>query len=51
MTPLSPFRYFRTSTEVIRLAVVPCIRLPLSLRAVEDLLHERGLEVSRESVR
>jgi putative transposase len=26
-------------------------RFPLSLRNVEDLLHERGIEVSHETVR
>mmetsp|Transcript_11960 Transcript_11960/g.15568 ORF Transcript_11960/g.15568 Transcript_11960/m.15568 type:complete len:236 (-) Transcript_11960:40-747(-) len=51
MTKRSPFRYFRTSPEIIRLAVMMYIRFPLSLRNVEDLLHERGIEVSYESVR
>ena len=27
------------------------VRVPLSLRDVEDLLHERGIEVSHETVR
>jgi len=27
------------------------IRFPLSLRNVEDLLHERGIEISHEAVR
>ncbi len=47
----SPFRYFKTSPEIIRLAVMMYIRFPLSLRNVEDLLHERGVEVSHETVR
>ncbi len=51
MTNKSPFRYFRTSPEIIRLAVMMYIRFPLSLRNVEDLLHERGIDVSYESVR
>ena len=51
MTQRSPFRYFKTSPEVIRLAVMLYIRFPLSLRNVEDLLHERGIEVSHETVR
>lgn len=51
MTKRSPFRYFRTSPEIIRLAVMMYIRFPLSLRNVEDLLHERGIDVSHESVR
>ena len=37
----SPFRYFKTSPEVIRLAVMQYVRFQLSLRNVEDLLHER----------
>ena len=51
MTKRSPFRYFKTSPEVIRLAVMLYVRFPLSLRNVEDLLHERGIGVSHETVR
>ena len=51
MTQRSPFRYFKTSPEVIRLAVMLDVRFPLPLRNVEDLLHERGIEVSHETVR
>ncbi len=51
MTQRSPFRYFRTSPEIIRLAVMMYVRFPLSLRNVEDLLHKRGIEVSHETVR
>ncbi|WP_412551931.1 IS6 family transposase [Shimia sp. MIT910701] len=51
MANKSPFRYFRTFPEVIRLTVMVYIRFPLSLRNVEDLLHERGIDVSYESVR
>lgn len=51
MANKSPFRYFRTSPEVIRLAVMMYIRFQLSLRNVEDLLHERGIDVSYEAVR
>ncbi len=51
MTRRSPFRYFKTSPEIIRLAVMLYIRFPLSLRNVEDLLHERGIEISHETVR
>jgi putative transposase len=51
MTQRSPFRPFKTSPEVIRLAVMLYVRFPLSLRNVEDLLHERGIEVSHETVR
>jgi putative transposase len=47
----NPFRYFKTSPEIIRLAVMMYIRFPLSLRNVEDLLHERGIDISHETVR
>ena len=46
-----PFKYFKTSREIIRLAVMLYVRYPLSLRNVEDLLHERGIDVSHEAVR
>ena len=39
-----PFRYFNSSPEIIRLAVMMCVKHPLSLRNVEDLLSERGIE-------
>ena len=51
MTKHSPFRYFKTSPEIIRLAVMLYVRFPLSLRNVEDLLHEHGSEISYETVR
>ncbi len=46
-----PFRYFNSSPEVIRLAVMMYIRYPLSLRQVEDLLFERGIDICHETVR
>ncbi|RST31298.1 IS6 family transposase [Sphingomonas ginkgonis] len=49
--PASPFRYFKTSPEVIRLAVMMYVRYPLSLRNVEDLLFERGIDICHETVR
>ena len=51
MTKRSPFKYFKTSPEIIRLAVMLYVRFPLSLRNVEDLLHERDIDVSHETVR
>jgi putative transposase len=51
MTKRSPFRYFKTNPEIIRLAVMMYVRFPLSLRNVEDLLHERGIDVSHETIR
>jgi putative transposase len=47
----NPFRYFKTSPEIIQLGVLMYVRFPLSLRNVEDLLHERGIDVCHESVR
>jgi putative transposase len=47
----NPFRYFKTSPEIIRLAVMMYVRFPLSLRQVEDLLYERGVDISHETVR
>lgn len=49
MTGRSPFRYFKISPEIIRLAVMMDVRFPLSLRNVEDRLHERG--ISNETIR
>jgi len=46
-----PFRYFNSSPEVIRLTVMMYIRYPLSLRQVEDLLFERGIDICHEAVR
>ena len=46
-----PFRYFNSSPEVIRLAVMMYIRYPLSLRQVEDVLFERGIDICHETVR
>ena len=51
MTKCSPFRYFKTNPEIIRLAVMLYVWFPLSLRNVEDLLRERGIDVSHETIR
>ena len=47
MTEQSTLFYFKTSPEINRLAVMMYIRLPLSLRNVEDLLFERGINRER----
>ena len=47
----NPFRYFNSSPAVIRLAVMLYIRYPRSLRQVEDLLFERGIDICHETVR
>lgn len=49
--PASPFRYFNSSPEIIRLVVMMYVRYPLSLRNVEDLLFERGIDICHETVR
>ncbi|MGE3691080.1 MAG: IS6 family transposase, partial [Novosphingobium sp.] len=49
--PANPFRCFNSSPEVIRMAVMLYVRYPLSLRNVEDLLFERGVDVCHETVR
>ena len=49
--PQSPFRYFHSSPELIRLVVMMYVRFPLSLRNVEDLLFERGIDICHETVR
>jgi transposase-like protein len=46
----NPFRYFNSSAEVIHLTVLLYIRYPLSLRQVEDLLFERGIDICYETV-
>ena len=47
----NPFKYFKTSPEVIRLAVMMYIRYPLSWRQVEDILFERGIDICHETIR
>lgn len=46
----NPFRYFNSSPAVIRTAVLLYFRFPLSLRQVEDLLHERGIDDIRAAL-
>src|SRR5271156_3141030 len=50
-TPPNPFRWFDSSPEVIKLVVLMYVRYPLSLRNVEDLLFERGIDICHETVR
>ena len=46
----NPLRDSKTSPEIIRLAVTMYARYPLSLREVEDILFERGIDVSHETI-
>jgi len=41
MTKRSPFKYFKTSPEIIRLAVMLNVRIRLSLRNAGELRNER----------
>ena len=50
MTPIS-YKRHRFPPEVIRYAVWLYFRFALSLRDVEDLLAERGIELSYETIR
>jgi transposase-like protein len=36
MTSKNPFKYFKTSSKIIRLAIMYYVRYPLSFRQVED---------------
>lgn len=45
------FKYLKTIPEIITLVVIHYIRYPISLRQVEDILHERGIDVSHETIR
>ena len=47
--PHDPFRWFDSSPEVIRLVVLTYVRYPLSVRNVEDLLFERGIDICHET--
>jgi len=51
MTKRNAFKYFKTSPAIIRLAVMYYVRYPLSFRQVEDILHERGIDICHETVR
>jgi putative transposase len=51
MTLKNTFKYFKTSPKIIRLVVMDYIRYPLSFRQVEDILHERGVDICHETVR
>ena len=51
MKKTNPIKYYKTSPEIIKLAVMYYVRFPLSLRNVEDILHERGIDICHETVR
>jgi putative transposase len=45
MTTQNPFKYFKTLPKTIKLAVMYYVRYPLSFCQVEDILHERGIDI------
>jgi putative transposase len=47
----TPFYRFNSSPEIIRLVVMMYVKFPLSLRNLEDLLAERGVDICHETVR
>jgi putative transposase len=51
MSKINPFKYYKTSPEIIKLAIMYYVRYPLSLRNVEDILYERGIDICHETIR
>ena len=51
MAKPASFKYFKTSPEIIRPALMVNVWFPLSLRNVEDQLQERGIDVRHEAVK
>lgn len=51
MSQINHFKYYKTSPEIIKLAVMYYVRFPLSLRQVDDILHERGIDICHETIR
>ena len=47
----NPLRCFNSLAEIIRLTMMMYVREPLSLRQVEALLFERGIDICYETVR
>jgi hypothetical protein len=49
MTKRSPFRYVKTSLEIIRVAVMMLVRLPISLRgAISAQVHRLPMPENRD---
>jgi putative transposase len=51
MTDKIFYKFFKTSPEIIQLAVMYYVRYPLSYRQVEDILFERGVDICHETIR
>ena len=46
-----PCRYCNISPEIIRLAVTMHVRFQLSLRQIDDIVSERGIDICHKTVR
>jgi len=51
LTDENPFHHFNSSPEEIRVTVMVSVHYPSSLRQVEDLLFERGIDICHGTVR
>tara|TARA_B100000686_G_scaffold352587_2_gene455108 strand:- start:2727 stop:3425 length:699 start_codon:yes stop_codon:yes gene_type:complete len=51
MAKINHFKYYKSSPEIIKLAIMYYVRYPLSLRNIEDILHERGINICHETIR
>lgn len=51
MIKRSLFRYFKTSLEIICVAVMMYAQFPPSHRNIENLLHDQGIDISHKTVR
>lgn len=51
MSSTGLFRCFKTSAQGICVVVMLCAGFPLSPRDVEQLLHERGMDIAHETAR
>ena len=50
-TKTTPFHYFKTSPEIIRLPAIMYVRVSLWRRNVDVVLHECGMDVRHETLR
>ncbi len=45
-----PLKYYKTSPEIIKLAVMYYVQNTLNLRQVEDILHKHSINVCHEAI-
>jgi transposase-like protein len=50
VTKYDQLSYFKWSPKINGLAVTMYVQFPLSLRNMEDLLPERGIDISHETI-